>query len=166
MSLSTRSTDENYPDADTLRTMERRKDLNELQQQIQELFSDLWQVPRFSGLRQGFRPQADCYRTDDPPEIHVIVELAGVDPEQVQIVAKGRTLVIAGARERPHPAGARVQQMEVEYGPFQRQLQLAEDVDTAAATASYERGLLRITLPLAPAPVRQVKVPIVVRRQA
>jgi HSP20 family molecular chaperone IbpA len=88
-----------------------------------------------------------------------------VDPEQVRIVATGRTLTIAGVRERPHPPGARVQQMEVEYGPFQRQLQLTDDVDTAAAIANYERGLLHIRLPLAPAPVRQVKVPIVVRRQ-
>ena len=49
------------------------RDIDQLQREIQELFSDLWQVPRFAGTRRGFRPQADCYRTDDPPEIHVIV---------------------------------------------------------------------------------------------
>ena len=162
--MNTRATPEIYAAGDTLPHVERR-DLNDLQQQIQELFSDLWQVPRFSGLRHGFRPQADCYRTDDPPAIHVVVELPGVDPETVQIVASGRTLVVAGVRERPAlPPDARVQQMELEYGQFQRQLQLTEDVDSGAATAAYERGLLRITLPLTQAPPRQVRVAIEVER--
>jgi HSP20 family protein len=140
------------------------RDVNELQQQIQELFDDLWQVPRFSGLRHSFRPQADCYRTDDPPALHVVVELPGVDPERVQVAVAGRLLVVTGVRERPHLPGARVQQMELEYGPFQRQIRLPEDVDSREASASYERGLLEITLPLAPAAPPQVRVAIVVRR--
>jgi HSP20 family protein len=143
-----------------------RRDLDDLQQEIQELFNDLWQVPRFSGLRHAFRPQADCYRTDDPPAIHVVVELPGVDPETVQIVASGRTLLVAGVRERPSlPNGARVQQMELEYGQFKRQIQLADNVDPDGASATYERGLLRVTLPLAPAPPPQAQVSITVERR-
>jgi HSP20 family protein len=141
-----------------------RRDMDDLQQQIQELFNDLWQVPRFSGLRHGFRPQADCYRRDDPAELHVVVELPGIDPERVQIVVSGRTLLVAGVRERRRLQGARVQQMELEYGPFQRQIVLSEDVDTQAASATYERGLLEITLPIAPAAPPQARVPIEVRR--
>jgi HSP20 family protein len=142
------------------------RDMNELQHEIQELLSDLWQVPRFSGLRHGFRPQADCYRTDNPPALEVVVELPGVDPERVEVVATGRALQISGVRERPPmPQGARVQQMELEYGAFQRQLQLTEDIDPAGATASYERGLLKITLPLAPKPPPQERIAIAVRRR-
>jgi HSP20 family protein len=141
-----------------------RDDLDELQQQVQELFNDLWQVPRFSGLRHGFRPQADCFRTDDPPAIHVVVELPGVDPAQVRIAVSGRTLVVAGVRARASvPAGARVQQIELEYGPFQRQLRLSDDIDAGGATATFDRGLLRITLPIAPAAPRQERVSIEVR---
>ena len=44
---------------------EKDADMDELQREIQELFSDLWQVPRFSGLRAGFRPHVDCFRTKD-----------------------------------------------------------------------------------------------------
>jgi HSP20 family protein len=146
--------------------MARPRDIDQLQREIQELFSDLWQVPRFAGTRRGFRPQADCYRTQDPPEIHVVVELPGVDPEQVELVTVGRTLTISGVRERPHLPPARVQQMELEYGPFQRQLQLGDDVDAANASATYERGLLRIVLPLAPAPPPQERRPIPVERRA
>ena len=84
----------------------------------------------------------------------------------MQIVATGRALVVSGVRERPSvPNGARVQQMELEYGQFQRQIQLIEDVDSGAAIATYERGLLRIVLPLAPAPPPEVQVAIVVERR-
>ena len=62
--------------------MARKRDMDQLQNEIQELFADLWQVPRFSGLRAGFRPQIDCYRTADPPELVVLVELPGVDPRR------------------------------------------------------------------------------------
>jgi HSP20 family molecular chaperone IbpA len=42
--------------------------------------------------------------------------------------------------------------MEIEYGPFQRRVTLAEDVDPAAGKATYERGLLTVILPLAQKP--------------
>jgi HSP20 family protein len=109
---------------------------------------ELWEVTRFSGQRRGFEPQCDCYRTDDPPTLHLLLELPGVDPEVVRIVALGSALVVSGARERPHPRGARYQQVEIEYGPFERRIELAEDVDADAATAIYEAGMLRLEVPL------------------
>jgi HSP20 family protein len=139
-----------------------RRHIGDLQGEIQELFAELWQVPRYSGMRSGFLPQCDCYRTDDPPALHVVVELPGVDPASVQVIASGRVLVVAGKRERPRVPGARYQQMEIEYGPFQRQIDLGVAVDTSRATATYEAGMLRIELPIARSepPVR--RVPIVV----
>jgi HSP20 family molecular chaperone IbpA len=127
----------------------RGKDLDDLQGEIQELFADLWQVPRFSGLRRGFRPQCDCYRLDDPPALHVVLELPGIDPDAIEVVASGRTLLIAGTRERPKIAGARYQSMEIEYGPFQRRFDLGVEVDSDHTSAAYERGLLKIVLPIA-----------------
>ena len=75
-----------------------RRDMDELQEQIQELFNDLWQVPRFSGLRHGFRPEADCYRLDDPPELHVLVELPGVDADSIKfkLISPLRPAVLEG----------------------------------------------------------------------
>jgi HSP20 family protein len=99
-------------------------------------------------MRRGFQPQCDCYRTDDPPELHVLLELPGIDPDTVQIEASGTTLVVSGVRERPHPAGARYHQVEIEYGLFERRIELAEDVDADAATAIYEAGMLRLEVPL------------------
>ena len=141
--------------------MPRRRDLDRLQGEIEELFSDLWQVPRFAGTRRGFRPAVDCYRTDDPPTLTVVVELAGIDPASVDIVAVDGALVLKGERRRPDGEPGQVyQQIEIEYGPFERHVPLGADVDTEAASATYENGLLTIVLPLAQRPAGPVKVPV------
>jgi HSP20 family protein len=142
----------------------RKRDLDDLQGEIQELFADLWQVPGFAGLRRGFRPQCDCFRTDDPPVLHVIVELPGIDPESVRVAASGRLLVIEGTRERPKVPAARYQAMEIEYGAFLRRVELSEDIDSSAATATYERGMLKIRLPIAQRETEQAPTPIEVTR--
>ena len=142
-----------------------RHDVDDLRGEIQELFADLWQVPRFSGIRHGFRPHCDCFRTDDPPALHVVLELAGVDSDSVDVVVSARSLLIAGARERPHVPGARYQQMEIEYGAFRRQIELGDDVDPAHATARYEHGILRIVLPLARRGMQRARIPIEVERR-
>jgi HSP20 family protein len=141
------------------------KDVNRLQEELEELFADLWQVPGFAGLRRGFRPLVDCYRSEQPPAVTVVVDLAGIDTDGVEIVVTERTVVISGERRRP-TLSCRVsyRQMELEYGPFQRRISLAEDVDPDAAEASYERGLLTVVLPLAQRP-RTGKVSITVGRE-
>jgi HSP20 family protein len=124
------------------------RDPDKLQEEIEELFADLWQVPRFSGMRRGFRPNVDSYHTQDPHELTVVVELPGVDPETLELVVGERALLVAGERTRPKVEGRVFQQMEIEHGPFRRRIRLAEDVDPEAAHASYERGVLTVTLPV------------------
>ena len=85
-----------------------RRDVDKLQEEIEELFADLWQVPRFSGLRHGFRPNVDCFHTDEPHALTVVVELPGVEAQSIRVVAGERLLVIAGERKRPAGPGARL----------------------------------------------------------
>jgi HSP20 family protein len=125
-----------------------RRDVDKLQEEIEELFADLWQVPRFSGIRHGFRPNVDCFHTDDPHALTVLVELPGVDPASVQIVAGERVLLVSGERKRPKVPGRVYQQMEIESGPFQRQVRLVEDVDPERARATFDNGVLTIELPV------------------
>jgi HSP20 family protein len=140
-----------------------RRDVDRLHDEIQDLFAELWQVPRFLS-HHGFRPQVDAYRTSDPPQLTIVVELPGIDPNAVHVVVDDHKLVIAGERPRPKVDGPMWQQMEIEYGPFQRAVALPEDVDPAQATADYEHGLLRIVMPVVKRPTSgPVKVPIDVR---
>ena len=123
-----------------------------LQGEIEELFADLWQVPRFSGLRRGFRPNVDSFHTHDPHQLTVIVEVPGVDPQSLSIVVGERTLVISGERAREQVDGRVYQQMEIEYGPFRRRVGLPEDVDPERAQARYEHGVVTISLPVSSKP--------------
>jgi HSP20 family protein len=129
-----------------------RRDIDKLQEEIEELFADLWQVPRFSGIRHGFRPNVDCFHTDDPHALTVVVELPGVEPGSLQIVAGERVLLISGERKRPKVPGRVYQQMEIESGAFERQVRLVEDIDPERARASLQHGVLTIELPVAEQP--------------
>jgi HSP20 family protein len=137
---------------------------DKLRGEIEELFADLWQVPRFAGLRHGFRPNVDCFHTDDPHTLTIVVELPGVDPASVQLAAGERLLLVAGERKRPRVPGRVYQQMEIEYGTFHRQVRLAEDVDPGGAAASFENGVLTIILPVAATAQPSGRVTIEVRR--
>ncbi|MDP9231140.1 MAG: Hsp20/alpha crystallin family protein [Actinomycetota bacterium] len=141
--------------------MRRPNDIDRLHDEINELIDELWHVPRFAGGRRGFRPQVDCIRSEDPSALHVVVELPGVDPAELQVVATDRVLVVGGVRRRP-PLRGRYQQMEIEYGPFQRRIPLDEPVDTSAATARYEHGMLTVVLPIAAAPAKVERVSIAI----
>jgi HSP20 family protein len=142
------------------------RDIDRLQGEIEELFADLWQVPRFAGIRNGFRPAVDCFFTEDPPQLVVVVELAGVDPDSIELSVEERALTISGSRARPRVPGQVYQQAEIEYGRFERRIPLEQEIDAAVASAAYEAGMLRITLPVSgrtPTPVGRAVV-IVVRR--
>jgi HSP20 family protein len=143
--------------------VDRRRDLEKLHDEIQELFADMWQVPRFASW-QGFRPQVDCYRAADPPALHVIVQLPGVEPSDVNVTLDEQTLVISGERRREKRDGVQYHQMEIDYGPFERQIRLTENVDVDTASATYERGLLKLVLPIAPVPPPRKPVAIEVSR--
>jgi len=145
--------------------MKRRTDIDQLHDEIQQLVDELWQQPRFAGGRRGFRPQADCIRCEDPPALHVVVELPGVDPTAIKVVAADRVLVVAGERVRPARSG-RYRQLEIEYGPFQRRIPLDEPVDTEAATARYEHGMLTVVLPIAAEAPQAERVYIAIRGRA
>ena len=144
--------------------MEKRRDFEHAAEEIEQLFADLWQVFPFSrSLRRGYRPQVDVYRSEDPPTLTVQIELPGVDPDDVRLVASPQALLIAGERRRPKDCG-HYQQMEMDYGPFQRQITLDEDIDPEDAVATYERGILTVRLPIAPRPAPRESVSIAVRR--
>jgi HSP20 family protein len=144
--------------------MARRRDFID---EIDELFADLWQGSRLSGLRRSFRPELDCFRTTDPPAFTVLVNIPGIDPEELHVTAADRTLIVSGERKREESEeGGRVyQQMEIEYGPFERAVRFPEDADLSQAQARYDRGLLTIVVPIAVRPTKPQEVPIEIQGQ-
>jgi len=141
----------------------RRQDIERLQSEVEELFTELWQLPHFMSHRAGWRPPVDCYRSAKRSQLVVVVELAGVDPASVHVAVERGQLVVSGERRRPREEGSVYQLMEIEYGAFERRIPLGPDVDQTAGEGIYDRGLLRVTFPLARARTRSARVAIQVR---
>ena len=129
-----------------------------VRREIDELFGDLWTRAGFH--RQAFRPRVDVYYCKGSPKAVVKADLAGVEIESVNLEVRGKTVVISGER-RPRDSEGRVyQQIEIEYGPFLREIELGVDVDPERAEAIYQNGILRVELPLAEPTDKVRHVPI------
>jgi HSP20 family protein len=136
-----------------------RRDIDRLKTEMEELFADLCHH-RVAPQRAGFRPRVDAYRTEDPPAVHVVVELPGVDPAEVELAVVDGILVVSGHRRRPAVKAGRYEHIEIDYGSFERRIALGDDLDAGEAEAVYEHGLLTITLPLAQRTAGPVRVPV------
>jgi len=142
------------------RTRDPFANFERMRRQIDELFGDAWSRAGLSQRRTGFRPRVDVYYCDDnPPKAIIKADLAGVATEDVNIEVHGRTLVISGERKARDAEGRVYQQIEIESGPFQREIQLGVEVAVEDARATYEDGILRIEVPLTtPGEGRQVPI--------
>lgn len=100
--------------------------------------------PRFR--RPVIEPPADVYETAE--SVVALVEIAGINNQELEISVEGTTLTIRGQREdrQRHPRRLYTQ-MEICCGPFERTLSLPAEVDPSKATATYDDGFLEIVLP-------------------
>jgi HSP20 family protein len=130
-----------------------------MRREMDELFGDVLDRGLSPRRRGGFSPAVDVYYASDPPRAVVRADLAGIDPNAVQLEIRGRELILTGHRD-PEGGDDRVyQQLEIEHGPFRRAVALGADVDAEAAEATYEDGILTVELPLKrPAQPRSVPI--------
>ncbi len=86
-----------------------------------------------------------------PDEGHVVTaELPGIDQDALDLKISGDVLTITGKREKPEQDQAETyHRQERMYGEFSRSLRLSFPVDSEKVEASYEKGILKIWLPIA-----------------
>ncbi len=83
--------------------------------------------------------------------ILVEVDLPGVNPENLKIVARGALVTIQGERSRSNNSGIIAYHlMERDRGGFTRTLTVDGALDTHRATADYRDGVLSIKFPRLP----------------
>jgi HSP20 family protein len=102
-------------------------------------------LPRFSGAPQELA--LDMYETDD--NLVVEASLPGFKPDEVDISVEGSTLTIKGEHEenREEEQEGKYHFRERRYGSFQRTVSLPADIKADEAEASFENGVLKLTLP-------------------
>ena len=111
----------------------------------EELLSRQYIRFRPTGLWQ---PNINIYETDKA--LMICVDIAGMKPQAIQIETDGGLLILSGERPRPVPeqcGGIGVHLMEIDTGPFRREIEIPESMDRSKIAAKYCDGLLWVTLP-------------------
>lgn len=115
-------------------------------EELRRINAELGRSAGTGGLTGECSPPLDVYETDDSVEI--VMDLPGVEPSAVRVVAKGDAVLIAGQkRPRRGRGDSSFHLVERGYGRFARAIRLVRACDTARATASVAAGELRISLP-------------------
>ena len=98
-----------------------------------------------------WQPSLNAYRCEKC--IKVCFDLSGVDKDRIDIQIEPGRLVVRGVRQAPEPDSGeplprQILAMEIDYGPFVRELRLPAEVLRDEVTAEHRNGLLWINLPL------------------
>lgn len=124
------------------------RELERLRREMNRLFETWDRWPRLSAA--GGYPAMNAWANED--SVVVTAELPGTDPEHLDISVRENLLTVSGERKPLELGnGETYHRRELSYGKFKRVFQLPFQVDSAKVEASYEKGVLRITLPRAEA---------------
>jgi HSP20 family protein len=118
-------------------------------------FSDLpwmrhmFDLQPFGGYQASFDvniPAADF--TEDEKVYKITVELPGLDEKSVEVSLSGRQLILKGEkRQEKEEKDKSYYLSERSYGSFQRGFRLPDGVDQDKIAATFEKGVLNVTLP-------------------
>lgn len=122
---------------------------NEISNRISRLLNDAlgnldWQYR--DSVSASWVPPVDIFEEKDA--IRIMAEVPGVRPQDVKISLEGNVLTVHGQkRQVAEERTERVHRYERTYGEFERTFSLPASVDANNISASYEHGILTITLP-------------------
>jgi HSP20 family protein len=105
-----------------------------------------WPVPE--AATTAWLPLVDIF--EEPDVIRLVAEVPGVRPEDVKISVEANLLTITGTKEQvAEEKVEKVHRYERTYGAFQRTFRLSASIDANKIKATYDLGVLTITLPKA-----------------
>ncbi len=103
-----------------------------------------------------WRPATDAYETED--SFIVQMDLAGLEPSQIEVLADEENLLVRGMREESAAEGKKhYHKMEIRVGPFARRIPLTVPVDPSSAQARYRNGFLYVSFRKGPGKHRNDK---------
>ena len=90
-------------------------------------------------------PSVDVVESDE--SVEVVVELPGVDVDDLEIQATGSTLVIKGEKKAEYDREEQnLQIVERAFGSFTRAIPLAFQIDQEGVDAAFDNGVLTVTV--------------------
>jgi HSP20 family protein len=94
-----------------------------------------------------YKMPIDLYRDGDHYTLNA--DLPGIDPTSVDLDVDGQFLTIRAERVAPSTEGRAWLARENRSGSFVRRLTLGDSVDREHISASYDAGVLSVTIPVA-----------------
>src|SRR5271166_1584070 len=89
----------------------------------------------------------DLYRSGDHYVLHA--DLPGVDPDSVDVSVDGGILTVTAQRSERTELDVQWLSSERFTGAYLRRLSLGQDIDADHIAATYQNGVLTVTLPVA-----------------
>ncbi|HKC70145.1 MAG TPA: Hsp20/alpha crystallin family protein [Terriglobales bacterium] len=135
------------------------RELSTIQDRMNRLFQDVYSPNREEGLSTAaFAPPADVY--EDENHVTLKLEVPGIDEKDLDIRVENNNLIIRGERKfEKEEKEENFRRVERQYGTFVRSFSLPSTVDTDNINASYDKGVLSITMPKrAEAKPKQIQV--------
>ena len=122
------------------------KDLTDIEREMDRFLGHLSTCQRYPAIvSSSWQPPIDVYET--PDEVVVLVDIAGVDQNAVQVVTDRDALSIRGERaDRRRRRDLAFHRMEITFGSFERTIALPALVDPEMTRASYVDGFLEVTM--------------------
>src|SRR4026208_819640 len=124
------------------------RDLRTLQEEVNRLFStNLSRSFGDEGIGRGaWAPSVDIYENKD--QIVLEAELPGMKQEDFDLSIENNVITLRGERKFEKTDEAdNYHRVERSYGAFTRSFTLPQTVSPEGATAEYNDGVLRVTLP-------------------
>ncbi len=125
-----------------------------------QIFEELWRntQPAMVANAAALRPAMDVVENENEVVIHV--DLPGLSPDDLNIQVDGDLLTISGQfAAADEQEGERYHYRERRAGEFKRSLRLSDLIDTEHVAATFENGVLNLSLPKLPeAQPKQIKV--------
>lgn len=107
---------------------------------MDEFFNDA-----VNNRRDSFVPSIDISESDD--QFLISAELPGMKKEDININLENNRLSISGERSfEKEDKGKKYHRVETSYGSFERSFQLPDNIEEESIKASYDNGLLNISI--------------------
>jgi HSP20 family protein len=133
----------------TLQRLDPFRDIVNLRNQMDALFSEMGLLPRAAGQAEAaatWSPAVDIYETDK--EIVLKAELPDIKQEDIRVSVDNNRLSITGERKfESEVKRENYHRIERSYGTFARTFTLPPTVDLDNIRAEYKQGVLTVSLP-------------------
>lgn len=104
-------------------------------------------VDQTGEVTSRWTPRIDVLNKEN--DLVVRTEVAGIDPESLEVTVEGRTLTVAGSRSFDDTETT-YHRKEIFDGSFKRNVLLPKGIDAEAVTATSNNGILEISIPKRP----------------